>query len=459
MAERLGVLEVAKTAQERFLEDLETLLLDLQIAHGDQDLLKQDRHLVVVAADIDVEARVMRRDTVSQSSNLGVIGVLRETVIDELLVHVCHDRCEWCDASDRATQADVNVCLGHPELVVLLEPSPCVLLVADQLGSGGGCLDLLLLHVKPLRNELVLTRKVKIGRAAASRSRHSALELLHQVFRDLLNLVLSAVPLLLQWPVIGDLLTDDIVTEVVWSELTQSAGDGLWIEFGDQVLPADELLSRKRLLHHTTQTACGPARRNILSELELDLIELGHFVHDPLLRGSILEQSNVMEERLDNLRVVLEAVLCKGYAARKVSSSRTERCGARAQIICPAFGFQVSQKTSRTFVADQVRNIATRLRHPKILLVRVGEVQIQLPLLHHRLDEHLNAQALLVIHRNAIPPQLWQILIRHLGEELLNPLLQLIKTLFAKDDQLHAVRRVVLFVEVDERIPNLYPLR
>ena len=328
-------------------------------------------------------------------------------------------------------------------------------MVADELGRGSRDVHLLLLDVQTLRHKLVLARQMQFSRPRARRRRSRALEFIHELLRDLLDLVLSTIPLLPQRPVSREILADDVVPEVVRPELLEPTRNRLRIELVNQMLAAENLVPRQRLLHDTAEVARRAAGGALLAELERDLGQLGHLVDNPLLRRGVLEQRDILEESLDDLAVMIETVFRQSQTARELARAGAERRRTRAQLVDPALRLQIRQKTPRALVADQMADIMAGLRLPQVLLVRVREVQIQLPLLHDRLDEDLNAQPRLVENRNTVPPQLRQVLIRHIGEKLLDPALQFVQLFSAQHDQLHAVRRVMLLVKIDKRISNL----
>ena len=120
--ERLSVLPVAKIPQHTIVDDVETILCHFQIPDLKQDLLQQHMQFVIVATDRYRQAIDVVGEIINQPRNVGVVRVLDQSVIDQLTVERAQQVNARCDVCYWCSEVDVNVSLGHPELVILLPP-------------------------------------------------------------------------------------------------------------------------------------------------------------------------------------------------------------------------------------------------------------------------------------------------------------------------------------------------
>lgn len=109
-------------------------------------------------------------------------------------------------------------------------------------------------------------------------------------------------------------------------------------------------------------------------------------------------------------------------------------------------------------MANEVRAIPARLRLIQVLLVNKGEAQIQLSGVHDRLCKPLDANVTVAERKLVCPSVGRQIFVRDAREEFDGPFLEHIEGLSAQNDELHAIRRVVLGMELDKLVSNIDPI-
>ncbi|KAG9954690.1 putative metalloprotease, partial [Aureobasidium melanogenum] len=361
LVERLLISKVAPASKSAIFDDVETVLLDLEIAHSNQDLFEKNSHLVVVTTDSHVKALSVVLKIILEASELCVVRIFGQRVFNQILVQLGSD----CGESRHADQ-------GTGRLSSTIRDGTNSFL-AGICNSDG--------------------RWDEVALLAASNS-----------------FINSA-----------GIFSDKSDTEVVGTEVVNTALNSVRVELPDQRLSAEQLVTREGLLHDATQGADSTTGRNLLAETEVNLCKLGHLVNDPFLWWMLLDHGEILEDSLDNLLVILETVL-----------GNTETIG-------PALCLDVSENRARAFVTNKVAEVLGWLRLPKILLVGINEVHIEQAHVHDGLDKDLGAQLGLCHGGYTIPAQLGQF----------------VQLLTTKNSKLHAVGRVVCAVEVDELVANL----
>ena len=106
-------------------------------------------------------------------------------------------------------------------------------------------------------------------------------------------------------------------------------------------------------------------------------------------------------------------------------------------------------------MTDEVADIAARLRFVQVLLVDEREVEVEFPGIHDWLGEALHAKVLLGEGYLLRPSVCRQFFVFNIREKLGRPFFQDVQFLSSQDDQLHAIRRVVLAVEFHEFVPHV----
>mmetsp|Transcript_12503 Transcript_12503/g.21033 ORF Transcript_12503/g.21033 Transcript_12503/m.21033 type:complete len:670 (-) Transcript_12503:399-2408(-) len=455
----VGLLEVGVlVVQQKLLLDLVEDFLEVLALHGLEPL---DGLLEVVLERV-VEAAPGEVEVIGHVDDVeGEVGAVRHVVeLPEVLaLHLPPNIGEepalqvLAEATVVSVDLHLNDGLRPLELVVLLVPEVAVLPLLDQLGLGRVVL-LLGQHVEVFGDEVVGGGEVQLfGADGASRILH----LLEQLIGNGLAGELGAVPLrLLRGLPLERLGPEKDADSLGQAELIGYLLDLLLPELVRDVFGPDQLAHivvledlESRGKRHAVRDSSG-----LVGELEVHLAEVVHLLPHELLGARGSQLLGVLENGLHNLLVILQALLGERDVDLESGEAPELVVTARTELKCKPLGDQVAEDGVLALVAEEVREVAERLRLQILLVVGKDPNQGDDVLVLHGHRLHELAHILSGVGVGASEVGHLHVLVDDGGELLGHPLFETGDVVSTVDSEGHDVGRVPLLVEGKQRLPD-----
>lgn len=347
---------------------LEALGVELKLEELSHHLLQQQRQLVRETANRERERVRLVVHAEREVGELGVVRVLVVRVGEKVGEQARHDGVPRRDVQQRREELDVNDRAREEEPVVLLVPQARDLRVAQQLGPDSRLVDLDLVHVQVLGDELVRAGEEELG------DRLARLGLLEELLRQALLVVLGAVDLLRlverKRNVLRQLLRHDRDHGLHRVEQLARLADDLGVPVAEEPLRRDNLITRVRVLHVTTEASDVVAYPAALGEGVADVRDLGHLLERNLGRLRRAQQVHVLEHDHGDVAPVRESIGGKLNVDLEEAEAGDLVRGTSAEEVDPPLLLEVGQERAAALVSDEVREEVERLG--ALVLVQVG---------------------------------------------------------------------------------------
>mmetsp|Transcript_83429 Transcript_83429/g.241059 ORF Transcript_83429/g.241059 Transcript_83429/m.241059 type:complete len:376 (-) Transcript_83429:108-1235(-) len=192
----------------------------------------------------------------------------------------------------------------------------------------------------------------------------------------------------------------------------------------------------------------------VLAKLELDLRQFAHLVENPLLRRCLLQHGNVCEQVYAYLLNVIQSLFgeVEGDIQQTEGTFQPRPISGHVRRD-QALLFQHGGEGAGAFVTQKMPHILSRLRAPKLALVRQHPAEHHLL---HILNRILQEQRIPIGRQERRLPRAMGIADWHLhtlvcdcAEHRLHHVRQLCGALAPDDDKSHAAGRVAAFVQFD----------